>query len=399
MNSSTVSTDLLTIYKEEQCEAFGGLYIHVPFCAQRCKYCDFSTQAASSKDSRLVSYTEEITQQINYLSHTNILKNLRSLYIGGGTPSFLGKENLIAILKACQNASGDFSLGSKNYDLHEWTVEANPESVTEELFAALACQGVNRISLGVQSFNPKFLTTLGRIHDRDQALYAIDLAHRYFENFSIDLMCGLPGQTFEDWQEDLDCFLSLDIPHVSIYPLMIEQGTAIERLIDKGVLADIDDDTQADMMEYAARVLKQQGYHRYEVASYAREDFESRHNTSYWTGIPYLGLGPGAVSMRQNSQGRIRFECDFSNTCSSIESLSSEEVCAEDLMMGMRRSQGISVEQMNKAYYYFPELDQVLENLMQKGLLYKEQGFYKPTTQGWLCGNELYGSFFELTDK
>ncbi len=292
-------------------EPFQALYLHVPFCAKRCAYCDFATGVPHAPREQFASYTNTICEQLEDCQHLGLLHDVQTVYLGGGTPSLLGPNHLERILQHIYAACAYDE--RSDYEQREWTLEANPESVTATLLDRVQAAGINRISLGVQSFQPELLTTLGRIHSKDTARNALHLITQRFDQVSLDLMCGLPGQTRQQWRDDLYTALDTQVSHISIYPLSIEEGTPLHEAICVGRYSYPDEDLQADMMEDACDILTQAGFERYEVASYARPGRESAHNSAYWTGKPYLGLGTGAVSMRQNSSQRERFSIVFLN--------------------------------------------------------------------------------------
>ncbi len=364
-------------------DPYRALYIHVPFCKQRCAYCDFATEAVSRNSARLDQYVETLVRTIRQASRGELLGKVQTVYLGGGTPSYLGNRRLSALLYT-------LSLSMHLTPEVECTLEANPESLTLPMVKDVFALGVNRLSLGVQSFDDALLKTLGRVHTSADALRAIDTAQARFENVSIDLMCGLPGQTQESLEQDLARALSLGVTHISVYPLTIEEGTPFAQLVASGSL-NYDEDAGADHMQVASEILHDAGMHRYEVASYAYPGYESRHNTAYWTGAAYLGLGPHSVSMRQDELTRERLQDG-----SVIDSLDIFQYTAEDLMLGMRMSQGVSDEQVEDASLLLPEVPAAFAQLEEQGFVTHRAGRWQPTEKGWLFGNHLYGSLLDL---
>lgn len=364
-------------------DPYRALYIHVPFCAKRCNYCDFTTEAIAADDERLDAYTEELIAQIRHYSNQDLLGSIETVYFGGGTPSYLGNKRLSSLVYA-------LSISMHLTPEVECTLEANPESLTEAMVKDLYALGVTRLSLGVQSFNDDLLRMLGRIHDADRARQAIRTAQLRFENVSIDLMCGLPGQTRGSFLKDLEEAVSLGVSHISIYPLTIEDGTPFASLVEKGRLS-VDDDLGAELMDVAASYLGAQGFVRYEVASYARKGFESRHNQAYWTAKPYLGIGRGAVGMRQNDLCRERFD-----ETGVIETLDPFQMAAEDMMLSMRMSKGVADDEVAIAALLLPDLPRTLASLERDGYIAHVHECWKPTHKGWLFGNHLYGSLLDL---
>ena len=306
---------------------------------------------------------------------------MKTVYLGGGTPTFLGTKRLTQILYA-------LSLYKSIGDLDEFTIEANPDSLDERLVADVWAMGVNRISIGVQSFDDDVLRVLGRIHDAAGAERAIACAATRFDNISVDLMCGVPGQSLASFEDSLHRALAAGAKHISVYPLTIEPGTPFFEMVSRGELAEPDDDAQADAMECAQAVLEAAGMHRYEVASYAFDGYECQHNIAYWTGVPYLGLGPSAVSMVQDDARRMRKQYDM-----IVEDLGRADMVAEDLMLRMRMSAGVDDGFCQRALQDLPNLPQIMDGLVRDGLVEHRDGAWRPTARGWLCGNELYGAF------
>ncbi len=365
-------------------DPFRALYIHVPFCKQRCLYCDFHTSAIDANDAQVREYFEQLVLDIRRASKQDVLGRIESVYIGGGTPSYAGMRNLSLLLYG-------LSVSMHLTPEVECTMEANPDSLDFEMVKDLWALGVNRLSIGVQSFDDELLARIGRVHDAQTAVRAINTAHERFSNVSIDLMCGLPGQTLEGFVADVEQAVALGVSHVSVYPLSIADNPPFGRMLAQGSSAEPADDDQAAMMQAASSVLHAAGFARYEVASYARPGFECRHNTAYWTGVPYIGFGDGAVGMSQADGVRCRVQ-----NGEEIERLDVQQTIAEDLMLGMRRSVGVSREQVERAAALLPEVPAVFSGLCADGLAEFVEGRYQPTELGWLCGNELYGRVFDL---
>lgn len=364
-------------------DPYRALYIHVPFCVSRCAYCDFTTCAMEAGAPVIDEYFEQLISRIRELSRAGELAHIETVYIGGGTPTHAGAKNLASLL---------YALG---VSMHlspevECSVEANPESLTERLVNDMWALGANRLSIGVQSFDDDVLRTLGRAHDGKDAHRAIAIAQGRFNNVSIDLMCGVPGQTPKSFEQDVRTAIDLGVAHISIYPLTIEEHTLFARMVRAGQLEEPDEDVQADMMEASARLLRQAGYERYEVASYAREGYQSRHNTAYWSGVPYVGVGTSATTMTQNAQRRMRVQDG-----QVVDDLDAVEMAAEDMMLAMRMARGVSFAEVERAALLLPRLNAVLDRACAQGLIVREDGRFKPTEWGWLCGNELYGALLD----
>ena len=365
-------------------DPYRALYIHIPFCASRCLYCDFTTQACDSDNKKITEYIEDLCLQIRRLSKEGEFAGLKTIYIGGGTPTHIGLSRLTQLIYT-------LSLSINLDQIEEFTVEANPESLTEAMVRDIWALGVNRLSIGVQSFDDSILELLHRAHDAAGAEKAIEAARTRFENVSIDLMCGIPGQSDASFRESLRRAIELGITHVSVYPLTVEDNTPLARDIRRGRFPQINEDDEARHMELAARILGDAGFTRYEVANYAKPGFESKHNSAYWSGVPYLGIGKSAVTMTQNAERRMRKQDGY-----VTDDLNPKEMLAEDLMLAMRMSRGIPAKRVTAAEPLLPGTQACFDNLCELGLVRLDNGSYVPTTLGWLCGNELYGRIYDL---
>lgn len=367
-------------------DPYKALYVHVPFCASRCHYCDFHTEAIKRGAKAVDRYFESLVERVRELSREGELAQVRTVYVGGGTPTHAGSRNLTQLL---------YALGiSMHLDEGvECTVEANPESLDERLVADIWALGANRLSIGVQSLDDSLLRAIGRLHTADEALRAIESAHSRFANVSVDLMCGLPGQTVRQFEDSVKMAVSAGVTHVSVYPLTIERGTKLARRMAMGRLELPSEDDVADMMEGAADILAKEGFARYEVASYAKPGCECAHNIAYWSGVPYLGIGHSAATMTQNAERRMRVTDGV-----VTDDLDPVQMAAEDLMLAMRMSRGVSDEALEDAQALLPDALAVFAGLEGKGLISHADGAWVPTERGWLLGNELYGAILDLSD-
>lgn len=363
---------------------FKALYIHIPFCKQRCRYCDFDTEAVDTSDPRIDAYIDDLILNLRRAAREGKLASISTIYLGGGTPSYLGLARLTKLLYAL---SVSVSLNEEV----ELTMEANPESLTEAMVKDIWALGVNRLSIGVQSLDDEVLRRLGRVHSADQAREAIAIARSRFSNVSVDLMSGIPGQDSEAFAAHLREVVERGVTHVSVYPLTIEEGTPFAEDVEAGRMHEMHPDEQAIMMQMASGVLEPLGMPRYEVASYAYPGFECRHNMSYWTGVPYLGLGRSAVTMEQTPSKRRRIQDG-----ELVEELDRRQMAAEDLMMAMRMTRGISEEELRDLALILPRVQLCVHELIGQHLVKREDGRYKPTLGGWLCGNVLFGKILEL---
>lgn len=400
-----------------------ALYLHIPFCAQKCFYCDFSSWSTRQDDNRMKNYVNALKHQLDEAAQLGLLAATKTVYMGGGTPSLLGQD----AADLAQNVS---ALTQPS----EFSMEANPDSLSDDLLANLSKGGVTRISLGVQSFNDNELKKLGRIHSADLAYDRVLAAKERGFDVSVDLMCAIPEQTESSWEYSLSKFISLGVDHVSVYPLTIEDGTALAKQTQDKDTPWNAYDVQADRMQAASKTLQAAGFERYEVASYARNQKSCKHNKMYWTGESYLGLGTSAASMltapeydmlaeqnaslparpqdaararlvvldspRKIGEGTSLFSTEF-----DVEFLTLREAVAEDLMLHARLMEPISPALLVESEQVFGALtlQEVFDACVQDELLEcvdaADSGIkasYRPTKKGWLLGNELYGRFWEL---
>ncbi len=365
-------------------DPYRALYLHVPFCTSRCAYCDFATQALPASDPAVDTYVEALALSVRRAGRAGELGAVETVYVGGGTPSHAGLSRLSLLL---------YTLSTSMHLTPEveCTMEANPESLTGRMVADVWALGVNRLSIGVQSFDDAVLRTLGRAHDADAALRAIEAAKERFDNVSVDLMAGVPGQSLASFTSSVARAIAAGVTHVSIYPLVIEENTPFGHALERGELQEPDEDEQAEAMEEAARLLAHAGFSRYEVASYAQPGFACRHNRAYWSGVPYLGLGRSATTMAQTAEGRVRITDGV-----VTDRLDRRGMLIEDLMLAMRRTEGASDGDVAQAALEVPGMEACLADLARLGLVEHACGRWRPSERGWLCGNELYGRILDL---
>lgn len=259
-----------------------GLYVHVPFCQRKCPYCAFySVPLAGRSPGRFVDVV------LSEIGLYQISEPVRTIYIGGGSPTCLPQEILLRLVRSLKQRFGD---------VREFTVECNPAQISETLFEQLLAAGVNRLSIGAQSFNNDELKLLGRLHRPEQITEAVRLAQRSgFDNVGLDLIFGLPGSDLTAWQNTLDTVKGLGVQHISAYSLTVERNTPFERAIQQGRLTMIDEATERTMYELARLQLIAAGFGHYEISNFAREGFECRHNLRYWKNLPVVGVGPAAA--------------------------------------------------------------------------------------------------------
>jgi oxygen-independent coproporphyrinogen-3 oxidase len=312
-------------------------YVHVPFCAHRCGYCDFTLVAG--KDHLIGDYVRALERE---LSRLETPREVDTLFLGGGTPTHLAPEQLRTLLETVRSwlvltHGGEFS------------IEANPHGLTSEKIDVLMEAGVNRVSLGVQSFSAPLLQTLERDHREPDILAAFERLRSRIENVAIDLIFAVPGQSLDDWRDTLERTVALGPTHVSTYGLTYEKGTAFWSRRSKGQLAAAGEDLELAMYELAMESLPARGYSQYELSNFAQPGFECRHNETYWAGLPYFGFGPGAASYvrgtrRTNHRSVTTWLARVlaGNSGAGVEeTLPSTERAREAVMLGLRRTEGI----------------------------------------------------------
>ena len=268
-----------------------GLYIHIPFCSSRCVYCGFySTTALELRERYVDAVCKEIVLRSEGQEMRGEKPQIGTIYLGGGTPSQLSIKQLERIFSACY-------IYNKVEDTAEITIEANPDDINLDFAKSLRDLGINRVSMGVQTFNDERLKFLHRRHQASQVPQAVEtLLKAGFRNISIDLMYGFPNQTLDEWKTDIEKALELDVEHISTYCLMYEEGTALYKLLEQGKVAEIDEELERKMYYTLIERLEAAGYEHYEISNFARKGYRSRHNSSYWRGIPYIGVGAAAHS-------------------------------------------------------------------------------------------------------
>lgn len=366
--------------------SIGHVYVHAPFCARRCCYCDFAVTVDRRPDS--ARWLDTIRAELEALEATGdapLADALETLYVGGGTPSVLDPRSLGAL-------AGLFGPRRMHDGGLEWTAEANPESFTADVAREWATRGVNRISFGVQSFSRQALKWMGRLHSAADAAQAVRRARTAgVPNLSLDLIFGLPGSVERNWNDDIDRALRLDVPHISLYGLTIEKGTALARQVREGRVSIANENRYRDEYLLAAEVLSQAGYEHYEVSNFARRGFASRHNRACWRGAPYLGLGNGAHSYFAgrrwwNERDWVQYARRVAESGSGragSEELTSGQRRLETLWLALRTAAGIDAAPPGTA------ARQVLRRWCSAGLADRSNGRVGLTPKGWLVLDDL----------
>lgn len=358
-----------------------SVYVHAPFCARRCFYCDFAVTVSSEVDAGV--WADTLALELAAVEREGgyaLAERLGTLYVGGGTPSLLGPtamERLAAVLGEGRTAAPGL----------EWTAEANPESFTTAVAQGWIHAGVNRLSLGVQTFHPGALQWMGRLHGADGARQAVATARGVgFTNISLDLIFGLPDAVGRSWADDLKQAIDLDVPHVSLYGLTVEARTPLGRAVSEGREPAVDEEQYRDEYLLAAELLQEAGYEHYEVSNFARGGLVSRHNSAYWDGSPYLGLGNGAHSyVHPVRRWNVRDWEDYRAGVlagdvaeESREELTIEAADLERVWLGLRTREGLALAGLGPASLA------VVRDWHLRGLADLESERVRLTPLGWL---------------
>ena len=365
-------------------------YVHIPFCTQICYYCDFSK--VFIKNQPVDSYLAHLLEEFRFYD----IQKLRTLYIGGGTPTALSAPQLEVLLKGL----------TKNLDLsvlEELTIEANPGDLDADKIAVLKNSAVNRVSLGVQTFDNKMLKKIGRSHLEKDIYENIDrLKLAGFDNISIDLIYALPGQTMEQVKENVAKAIGLDIPHMSLYSLILENHTVFMNRMRRGKLPLPKEELEAEMFEYIIAELERAGFEHYEISNFSKIGFESRHNLMYWDNAEYYGIGAGASGyvngIRYKNHGPIRHylsAVEEGNARITEEHLSQKEQMEEEMFLGLRKKSGVSMARFEEKFgRSFDELyGEIVRDLVQKGLMQIEGDRVRMTKRGLFLGDTVAERF------
>lgn len=366
-------------------------YFHVPFCQHRCGYCDFTLVA--QKDHLIEAYLEAMAEQTSELGEGI---ELSTLFLGGGTPTHLSIDQLTRLFEIIFS---HFQLA----DDYEFSIEANPLNLTTEKIDFLKQSGVNRVSLGVQSFDSDILTFLERDHKPDEIFEIVTSLQSRISNTSLDLIFAVPGQSLDGWKQTLRDAVQLNIPHISTYGLTIEKGTSFWSREQAGLFHLPQDELAGDMYEFALEFLDEAGLQHYEISNFARPGYECRHNEVYWTGYPYYGFGPGAASYldgvrRQNHRSVITWLKRVQAGDSPIvdqEELAPEARAREAIIFGLRRRAGINRREFQDRYGF--DLHQLAETAIrtnvEAGLLEETDTHLKLTKAGCLLADSVVVDF------
>ncbi len=372
-----------------------AVYIHIPFCTNKCYYCDFNSYVL--KGQPVMGYLEALAEEMKRTVQKAPPRAVETIFVGGGTPTVLLPEEMEYFLELVATW---FPFRS---DQVEFTMEANPGTVDEDKLKVMKSGGVNRISFGVQSFQNRLLNEIGRIHNTDDVYRSIELATQTgFDNLSIDLMFGLPNQTLEMLDASLDEALKLNLRHYSIYGLKVEENTLFHRLYLKDQLPLPDEDTELEMYKLIMRRLRSAGYRQYEISNFAKPGYESRHNMAYWRNQSYYGLGAGAHGYmfgerHVNVKGvQPYIEAAFAGLPRLERQAVDRKEAMEDFMMvGLRMLDG--VRRCDFERQFSDDMDEIfgasLRGLLRKGLLEQTAEGFRLSERGIVFGNEVFAEF------
>lgn len=371
-----------------------GIYLHIPYCSQKCSYCNFHFSTNSStKNEMLKAICKELVMRNDETSQP-----IETIYFGGGTPSLLTSTEIQKIL----------SIIKKNYktlDDAEITLEANPENLNEHYLTEIHQLGINRLSIGIQSFFDEDLKLMNRSHTSSQAEIAIKLAQKVgFHNISVDLIYGIPNQTQKNWETNIQKFLELNIQHISCYALTVEPKTTLAHQIKSKQIKPINDEQQATQFEYLQNILTKNGFCHYEISNFGKPNHYSKHNTSYWKGKPYLGIGASAHSFGgknirkwniSNNQKYIASIIDEIIPCET-EILNENQLFNEKLMIGLRTEFGVNISELEKQFS-----NNIIEHFWKnyhqtkiKNRLLIENNCLKISPKNWFFADGIASDFF-----
>ena len=374
-----------------------GIYIHIPFCKSKCLYCDFNSYA--NKDSCIDGYIKSVKREIERYAQGNKNVLVKTIYIGGGTPSYIKEKYIKELIETIK----------KNFEIFsnaEITIEVNPGTVNRRKLECYYKVGINRLSIGLQSANDKLLKLIGRVHDFEDFLETVKLANTVgFTNINADCMIGLPNQTIYDVEETINTLINLRLTHVSVYSLIVEPGTPLEKKIDSGELKLPDEEIERYMYWFAKRKLEENGYLHYEISNFARPMFRSRHNMDCWNQKEYKGFGVSASSY----ENRVRYT-NISNIEQYIKNIEEEKfeenyiveekqdreaMMKEYMLLGLRKITGVSISEFRKKFGTIPafKYNKEITKLTEEGLIESNGLSIRLTKKGLDLANLVWEEF------
>ncbi len=366
-----------------------GLYVHIPYCQKACHYCDFHFSTNHKTMNKMI---QSLCHEIELKSPRWSGMTFDTIYFGGGTPSILAPNHFDTII---QKIRDNVSLNS---DV-EFTVEANPEDINDHKLDGYKKHGVNRLSVGIQTFDNESLNFINRNHSAETAIRSVELIHKAgIDNINVDLIFGIPNSSGEKWQKDLEQLIELGVHHASIYGLTIEEKTVFGSWFRKGKISESSEDLQTMYWELAEEILGKNGFEHYEVSNYAISGYRSRHNSSYWQQKPYFGIGPGAHSYDGKSRSmNITNNIKYINALEagaipeSTEQLSAIQHINEYILTHSRTDMGIDPDHIQQTYGFdfLKNKGPIIQGFVKEGIVREEGGIYFPTKKGFLVADEI----------
>jgi len=372
-----------------------SIYIHWPFCVSKCPYCDFNSHIQRNVDHN--EWGQALLVELGYLINTYLIGDqnryyLKSIFFGGGTPSLMTPLNIRKVIEGCKQ----YFSNTRNFKDIEVTMEANPSSIFNKNLKEFYSSGINRISIGVQSFNDNFLRFLGRNHSAFEAKKSIELSKKNFKNVSFDLIYALPEQSLKSWESDLVEAINFDPEHLSLYQLTIEKGTVFNRNYSNGSLIPIRDGKASKMYSLTDAITSQNKIHSYEISNYSKENKNCAHNLVYWNGGDWIGVGPGAISrffyknkrtqisIRKNPSNWLKSVIAQNHGISNIKLENKRDYFIEMVLMGLRLTKGVNIEKLKSVL----RMDKI-QTLIKCNYLLLEHQNLKTTLEGRLILNSI----------
>lgn len=375
----------------------GAIYIHIPFCKQACHYCDFHfSTSMKKKDEIVLALAKEIEMRKSEVSEV-----IETIYFGGGTPSVLSNEQINFLIDTVYQ-------NFKVVENPEITLEANPDDLSENRIIELSNSPINRLSIGIQSFFEDDLKMMNRAHNSAEAKKSLEIATKYFDNISIDLIYGIPGLTDEMWRKNIQTALDFGVPHISSYALTVEPKTALKKLIQTGKIAEPKDDVASAHFQILVDMLQENGFIHYELSNFGKENYFSRNNSAYWLGKKYLGIGPSAhsydgVSRSWNIANNSIYlrEILEDNLPSETEILSKQDRYNEYVMTGLRTIWGISLERIENEFGtdFLKYLLKQSQKFLSDDLLSIENSILKTSKKGKFLADGIASDLFSINLK
>ncbi|MBD3582022.1 radical SAM family heme chaperone HemW [Flavobacterium selenitireducens] len=370
-----------------------GLYLHIPFCKQACHYCDFHFSTNfKKKDEMVAALAKELVLRKDEL----VGEKVETIYFGGGTPSVLSAEEINSLIDSVY----------ANYDVSEdpeITLEANPDDLSSEKISELSASGINRLSIGIQSFYDADLAMMNRAHDSAEAKKSLADARKYFDNITIDLIYGIPGMSDDKWKSNIDLALSYDVPHISAYALTVEPKTALRKMIAEGKVGVPKDDVAESHFRILTEILGRSGFVHYELSNFGKPEYFSRNNSAYWLGKHYLGIGPSAHSFDGKSRSwnvannalYIK-QINSGELPSEVESLTKDDRYNEYVMTGLRTIWGVSLSKIESDFgsKYVDHLLGQAQKFFDTGLLEISENTLKATQKGKFLTDGIASDLF-----